>query len=157
MWLLGNSKYICGWHYISFGQCYSSLMLVIMAETIIKTLPPLGYLSPNYPRPQWIWALCTSIAPYPSILTLFHYTSIVCHSTRLQVSWGNRLDFFFLIPVYSSYSKGIKQIINVKWEYPNELLLSWYEKSQKILSLWMTAAIGSHKLYPQSFKKNQRE
>lgn len=115
MWLLGNSKYICGWHYISFGQCYSSLMLVIMAETIIKTLPPLGYLSPNYPRPQWIWALCTSIAPYPSILTLFHYTSIVCHSTRLQVSWGNRLDFFFLIPVYSSYSKGIKQIINVKW------------------------------------------
>lgn len=40
-----------------------------------------------------------------------------------------------------------------EWEYANELLWSGYERSHKILSLWMTAAIGNHKLYPQSLKK----
>ena len=40
-----------------------------------------------------------------------------------------------------------------EWEYASELLWSGYKKSHKILSLWMTAAIGNHKLYPQSLKK----
>lgn len=89
---------------------------------------------------------------YASIIALFHYILIIYLSFyQVEISSKKR-DWIF-----SFFNLEILKLLHRhRGRLPNEILLSWCEKLDKILRPRMTWTISTHKLYPQSFKKNSK-